>query len=293
MTYLAQQIVNGLSIGLIYAGLALALVLVFHGSGILNIAQGQFATFSAFLAWTLTTYGVPWPLIVIGVVVVSFVLGAAVERVLIRPIEGAHELNLLVATLALLLLLNATIGSLWGYLPQSVPSPFGEGVVRMGDVVITAHQLGAVAVLGGSLVLMAALFRYTTVGLRMRAATENPESARLLGVSVSRMLLIGWGLAAAMGAIVGMLAAPMLGLDTTIFFNAMLYAFAAVTLGGLTSMAGSVVGGLVLGLAQTLSAAYIPAIGSDLNVVVPFVLILAVLLVRPSGLFGRATSGRV
>lgn len=293
MIYFAQQLVNGLSNGLAYAGLALALVVVFRGSGIINIAQGEMATLSAFLSWTATAIGVPWPLAIVGVILLSFLLGVVTQRVFIQPVEQASHLNVLVVTLAVLILIEALIGTIWGYLPHSVPSPFGDGAVHLAGVTISNHQIGSAITLVLLLVLFVSFFRFTKAGLQMRAATDNSQSARLLGVRVSWMLALSWGLAAVMGGVVGIMSAPQFGLDITILFSVSLYAFAAAVLGGLTSMVGAVVGGLIIGVAQTLSGAYVPLIGSDLNVVVPFVLILVVLLVRPSGLFGRATAGRV
>mgnify|MGYP001549473170 CR=1 FL=1 len=293
MSYFFQQLVNGLSDGMVYAGMALALVVVFHGSGILNIAQGEMATFSAYLAWAASSAHLPWPIVIVGVVALSFVLGVGIERVFIKPVERATELNSLIVTLAVLLLTEAVIGSIWGFLPRSVPSPFGDGATHLGGVTITHQQIGAAVTLAVLLALLYGFFQRTAVGIRMRAATDNAESARLLGVRVGWMLALGWGLAAAMGGVVGILAAPQFGLDDSIFLNVMLYAFAAATLGGLTSMPGAVIGGLVIGVTQTMSGAYVSFIGSELNVIVPFVLILAVLLIRPAGLLGRETTGRV
>lgn len=293
MDYFAQQALNGLSLGLIYAGLALALVLVYQASGALNIAQGELASFSTFMTWSALAAGIPWPLAAVLVVIASFALGVLIDAAVLRRVRQGSELTLLISTLALLLIFNATIGLTWGYFPRTLDSPYGVGRVAAAGVTITFHELGMALTMVLALGLTYALLRYTTVGLKMRAAAQNPLSARLLGLPVSRLLGLGWGFAAALGAVVGMVSAPLIGLDTTVFLNVLLYSFAAAILGGLTSVPGAIAAGLVIGLAQTLSAVYVPAIGSDLNVIVPFALILVVLLIRPQGLFGRPGTERV
>ncbi|QNG38783.1 branched-chain amino acid ABC transporter permease [Geodermatophilaceae bacterium NBWT11] len=292
MTEFLQQTASGLTTGLVYAALALAVALVFQGTGTLNFAQGEFATLAAFVAFALSTAGLSWWLVVPLVVVAAFVFGAGVERVLVRPVEKSGPLALLTVTAALLLGTNAVVALVWGTDVRSAPSPFGDGALQLGPLTFTAQALG-----GGALVLVAMVtcglvFRFTPLGLRLRAVADNPESAKLLGISTGLMLAVGWGIAASVGAVAGLVAAPTLGLSPELMTNALLLALAATTLGGFSSRLGAVVGGLLVGLLSNWASRYVPGIGGDLQLVVPFAVIFLVLLVRPQGLLGRATTVR-
>ncbi|RBY91361.1 branched-chain amino acid ABC transporter permease [Blastococcus sp. TF02A-30] len=292
MTELWQQILSGLGSGFIYASLALAICLVFQGTGAVNFAQGVMATASAYVAWTLVTRGMPFWLAFVLALVASFIVGALIERVFIRPVEGSSPLVMLTVTVALLIGLQAVVALIWGDDPQQLESPFGGGSVEVLGARLTAQQLGAAAVVLVTLLLAGAFFRFTTLGLRMRAAAQNPASARLLSIDVGRMLALGWGLAATVGAVAGVIFAPTLGVSPAMMDSSLLLALAAATLGGFESRVGAVVGGLVLGVAANLASRYVPGIGSDLQLVVPFAVIFLVLLLRPQGLFGRASSVR-
>ncbi|SOD97765.1 branched-chain amino acid ABC transporter permease [Blastococcus haudaquaticus] len=292
MTELWQQVLSGLGSGFIYASLALAICLVFQGTGAVNFAQGVMATASAYLAWSLVSNGMNFWLALVLVLAASFVLGALIERVFIRPVEGSSPLVMLTVTVALLIGLQAVVALIWGDDPQQLQSPFGGGSVEVFGARLTAQQLGAAAVVLVTLLLAGAFFRFTTLGLRMRAAAQNPASARLLSIDVGRMLALGWGLAATVGAVAGVIFAPTLGVSPAMMDSSLLLALAAATLGGFESRGGAVVGGLVLGVAANLASRYIPGIGSDLQLVVPFAVIFLVLLLRPQGLFGRVSSVR-
>ncbi len=292
MTELLQQTVSGLTTGLVYAALALAIALVFQGTGTLNFAQGEFATLAAFVAFALSSAGLSWWLVVPLLVVLAFLFGAGVERLLVRPVEGSSPLALLTVTAALLLGTNAVVALVWGTDVRAAPSPFGGAVFHLGPLTLTAQALG-----GGALVLVAMLlcglvFRATPLGLRLRAVADNPDSAELLGISTGLMLAVGWGLAAAVGAVAGLVAAPTLGLSPELMTSPLLLALAAATLGGFSSRIGAVVGGLLIGVLSNLASRYVPGIGGDLQLVVPFAVIFVVLLVRPQGLFGRASTVR-
>lgn len=293
MSDVVQQIVVGLSIGLVFAGIALALNVVYQGTGVLNFAQGEMAVFSAFVAWALVGAGLPFWLALPAVLLISFALGFAVERVFVRPVEQSSELSILIVTLALFLAINAATGAIWGHTPQEFESPFGGHVWDVGGVLITAHQVGMAAVLTVVLILVGLFFRLTDTGLRMRAAAQNPDSSRLLGIRVGQTLAFGWGLAAVVGGVAGVMAAPVLGLAPEMMTSTLLLGFAAAALGGFGSRIGAVVGGIALGLLSTLAGAYVPGLGGDLNVVVPFVVIVLVLLLRPAGLFGTPSTLRV
>jgi branched-chain amino acid transport system permease protein len=292
MTELWQQVLSGLGTGFIYASLALAISVVYQGTGVLNFAQGAMATVSAYLAWSLVTRGVDFWVALAIVLVVSFGFGALTERVFIRPVEGAKPLVLITVTVALLIGFQAVVAIIWSDDPQRLPTPFGGGSTTVLGASLTAQQIGAASVVLVTLVLAGAFFRYTDLGLRMRAAAQNPASARLLAIDVGRMLALGWGLAATVGAVAGVIYAPTLGLSPGMMDSSLLLALAAATLGGFESRVGAVIGGLVLGVASNLASRYVPGISGDLQLLVPFLVIFVVLLLRPQGLFGKASSVR-
>ena len=291
MTGFLQQLVEGLGAGAIYASLALALVLIYRFTGIVNFAQGELAMFSAYLAWQFSR-GMPfWPALVLTLAV-SFAGGMLIERVVIRPVEGAPELTVVIVTVGLFIFVNAAAGWIWSFLIKDFPNPFPEGALEAGGLSVGYATLGVLVVVGVVMGLLYLLFQHTKIGLGMRAVASNPDSARLVGIRVGWTLALGWGLAATVGAVSGVLVAPLLFLEPNMMGGVLIYAFAAATLGGFDSPVGAVVGGLIVGVAETLAGAYVDVIGSDLKVGVPLVIILGVLLLRPQGLFGRAAVER-
>ncbi|MCP9621134.1 branched-chain amino acid ABC transporter permease [Nocardia otitidiscaviarum] len=290
---LLQQIIEGLSAGAIYAGLALAMVLIYRFTGIVNFAQGELAMFSAFLAWQFTEMGMPFWQALIATLVVSFLGGMLIERVVIRPVEGAPELTLVIVTVGLYFFVNAAAGWIWSYQVKSFPNPFPDGALRAGGVTAGYGSLGVIVVVALVMALIYLLFRYTKIGLAMRAVASNPASARLSGIRVGVVLALGWGLSALVGAVSGVLSAPVLFLEPNMMGGVLIYAFAAATLGGFDSPGGAVAGGLIVGVTETLTGAYVDVIGTELKIGVPLVIILGVLLLRPQGLFGRAVVERV
>lgn len=293
MTTLAEHLLAGLTTGALYAGLALALVLVHRFTGIVNFAQGELAMFSAFLAWQLMQTGLPFWLALPATLAVSFGAGVVIERLVMRPVAGAPELTLVIVTVGLYFVINAFAGWLWSYQVKASPNPFPEGGFRLGAVPVSYYSVGVVAVVAVVMTGLYALFRFTGLGLAMRAVACNKASARLVGIRVGVVLAVGWGLAALVGAVSGVLSAPLLFLEPNMMGGVLIYAFAAATLGGFDSPGGAVAGGLIVGVAETLTGAYVEAIGTELKIGVPLVIILGVLLVRPQGLFGRAAVERV
>jgi branched-chain amino acid transport system permease protein len=287
-----QQLVVGLGSGAIYASLALALVLIYQFTGIVNFAQGELAMFSAYIAWTFIDGGLPFWAALPLTLAISFLGGMLIERIVIRPVEGAPELTLVIVTVGLFIFVNAAAGGIWSFLIKSFPNPFPEGALRAGGVSLGYSTLGVLAVVGVVMGLLYLLFRHTKIGLGMRAVATNPESARLVGIRVGWTLALGWGLAATVGAVSGVLVAPVLFLEPNMMGGVLIYAFAAATLGGMDSPAGAVIGGIVVGIAETLAGAYLDFIGSDLKIGIPLGIILVVLLLRPQGLFGRAAVTR-
>lgn len=284
-----HQVLSGLATGSIYAIVALALVMIYQATHLVNFAQGEMAMFSTYLAWTMIDAGFPYWLAFAGTVALSFVLGVAIERIVIRPVEKAPVLAVVIVFIGLLVILNSVAGWIYTYTIKSFPSPFPDHTILGGYV--SAHELGVMAVTMGVLGLLFLFFRFTPLGLAMRAAAQNPVSSRLVGIRVGWMLALGWGLAAAIGAVAGMLVAPIVFLDPNMMAGILLYGFAGALLGGIDNPAGAVVGGLAVGVLENLSGAYL--VGTELKLTVALVLIVGVLLVRPSGLFGRVVVSRV
>jgi branched-chain amino acid transport system permease protein len=290
---LAQQIVSGLATGSIFASLALALVLIHRSMGVINFAQGEMAMLTTYLAWQLVQQGLPiWAAFAVTIVV-AFVGAVALERIVIRPVERAAPLTIVILTLGLLIAFNGMAGWIWGYVIKNFPSPFPTTPLQIGGVAFSSQDLGIIGVSLASLALISVFFAKTKLGLAMRAAALYPEVSRTLGVRVGWMLAFGWGLAAVVGAISGMMIAPVVFLDPNMMQGILVYAFAAAVLGGIESPFGAVVGGLALGVVLNLLSTYVPFIGTDLQLVVAFAILVAILLVRPSGLFGRVRVVRV
>ena len=291
-TEFAQQLTSGVRDGAIYAGLALAIVIIYRSTRVINFAQGEMATFTTFIAWSLMNQGLTFWAAFPLVLVIAFGGGVAIERVLIRPVENAPVITIVIVTLGLALLLNGLSNLIWGGGDRPFNGPFSTRTIDVGGVPISHQDIGIVAVSLVLVVVLGLFFRYTKLGLAMRAAAVNPDSSRLAGVRVGWMLALGWGLAAVLGAVAGMMVAPILFLDPNMMQTILLYAFAAAVLGGLDSPVGAVVGGLLLGVTITLLGRYVGFIGSTLKLPAALLLILLLLLVRPGGLFGRVAVRR-
>lgn len=289
MHQFSQQIFSGLAAGAIYASLALALVMIYRATELVNFAQGEMAMFSTYIAWSLVNGGVPFWAAFVITLLVSFLGGMAIERVLIRPVENAPVLAAVVVTIGLALIFNSLAGWIYSYTVQDFQSPFPDRPVL--GALITTRDLGVIGVTLVMLFLLFAFFRFTATGLAMRAAAQNPASARLCGIPVGRMLAIGWGLAATIGATAGIMVAPVLFLDPNMMGGVLVYAFAGALLGGITSPLGAVIGGLIVGVTENLVGTYL--IASQLKLTVAFALIILVLVFRPNGLFGTAIVRRV
>ena len=286
MERFVQLVIDGIAIGSIYGALALALVLIFRSTGIVNFAQGEMAMFSTFIAWGLVEGGLPLGLALVAALALSFLLGMVVERVLIRPVEGSDLLTILIVTLGLFILINSAAGWIWGFENRGFPRAMPGGSTELVGIRVAYESLGIVAVLLAVSGLLFLLFQRTKLGLAMRAAAANPASSRLVGINVGRTLMFGWGLAALLGALAGVLVAPLLFLDVNLMGGVLVYSFAAATLGGFDSPKGAIIGGWIIGVAETLAGDYIGFIGSDLTILVPLAIIFVVLLARPNGLFG-------
>jgi branched-chain amino acid transport system permease protein len=293
MEVFIQQVASGLATGGIYASLALALVMIYQATDVVNFAQGEMAMFSTYLAWSMLQAGVPYWVAFLLTVILAFTGGTTIQRVVIRPVENKPILTIVIVTLGLLVICNSVAGWIWTYVQKPFPSPFPAKPLRVGTIVFGAHDLGEIAVTLVVLLLLYGFFRFTPLGLAMRAAAQNPVSSRLVGIRVSWMLALGWGLAAAFGAVAGLMVAPILTLEPNMMGGIQIYAFAAATLGGFTSPVGAVVGGFIVGVVENLVGTYVKFIGTELKLTVALAMIIVVLLVKPSGLFGRSQVRRV
>jgi branched-chain amino acid transport system permease protein len=294
MQLFIEQVLNGIGNGVVYGSVALALVLIFRTTGVLNFAQGEMALFSTYISWKLTTTGMP----VVGAIAISmaiaFIAGAAIERTLIRPMEGRSPLNVVIITLGLFLGLNSLAQLVFGVDPQQMPTPFPEGSVSfIGDARIQKETIGLIVVLLLECLALWYLLNRTSLGLKLRAVAANRDSARLHGIRSGSMLMLGWGMSAAIGALAGSLvAAERTGFDSSLMQTILVYALASAALGGFASIWGAVIAGLVVGIADALTIQYVDAL-DGIEVVLPLALILVVLVVMPNGLFGKRTVERV
>lgn len=293
MELFLQRLVDGLGNGIIYGIVALALVIIFRSTGMLNFAQGEMAMMSTFLTWTLTDKGLPVWLAIVVSMAISFVAGALIERIVVRPVEGKNTLAAVIVTIGMFLTINALATWQWASESKSMPTPWPRRTWEIGGVRVDSHVVFMALLLVGVVFLLSVLFNQTKLGLSLRAAASNRESAALVGISVSQTLMIGWGLAAAIGALAGAMVAPTLFVDANMMQGVIVYAFAAATLGGFDSPGGAIIAGLIVGVVESLAAGYVGWIGADLKLATAFLLILFILIFRPAGLFGRVEVSRV
>jgi branched-chain amino acid transport system permease protein len=287
-----QQLLAGVATGCIYALIALALVMIYQAIDHINFAQGEMAMFSTYIAWTMLAVGLPWPLAFLATVVVSFFGGVAIERIFLHPLKDAPVLSHIVIFIALYSLFYSVAGAIWGFDIRLFPMPFGSAPL-LGNGLFSVHQAVMVGVTLMTLAALTVFFQSTRIGLAMRAAASNPVSARLVGIRVGWMTALGWGMAAAIGAVAGILIAPVVFLEPNMMGGILLYGMAAAVVGGLTSPVGAVIGGIFVGILENMAGTYIPVIGAELKLPIALFLIVAVLMVRPNGLFGHHVVARV
>jgi len=289
MEELIQQVLGGIATGAIYACIALAVVMIYQAIDHFNFAQGEMAMFSAFLTWQMIDWGANYWVAFFVCVVISFIGGVAIERIVFAPLHNAPVFTHIVVFIALFQIFNAGAGFIWEFTIKEFPSPFPEKL-PFDTVLIGPHELGMTLITLIMLGLIFSFFRFTPIGLAMRASAASPESARLVGISVGWMVALGWGLAAAIGAVGGMMIAPVVYLEPNMMLGILLYGFAGAVVGGLSSPGGAVVGGFLMGVIEPLAGM---AIGSGLKLTVALVVIVIILIFKPSGLFGRVVVQRV
>jgi branched-chain amino acid transport system permease protein len=292
MELLISQILAGVATGAIYACMALAVVMICQAIDHLNFAQGEMAMFSTFIAWQLLQWGVPYWLAFLLTVILSFAGGILIERLLFRPIAKAPMLIQVAGFMALFSIVNSTAGLIWNFTVKDFPTPFGNGKF-LGSDLISMHQAGMIGVTVVMLCLLYLFFRLTRVGLAMRGAVSEAESARLVGINTNWMVALGWGIASAIGAVAGMMIAPVVFLEPNMMSGILVYGFAAAVLGGLTSPLGAVIGGFLIGIFENLVGTYVPGVGDDLKLPIALALIIVVLRFKPAGLFGHRMLNRV
>jgi branched-chain amino acid transport system permease protein len=302
MQLFLQRLFDGLTLGAIYAVVAVALVLIFKATTLINFAQGELAMFGAFIAYVLAVeQGLNIVLAIALAMVVSSAMGAAIERVLIRPFDPTDHLPIVLITLGIFLILNAVAGEIWNYQPRAFPSLFPKGpddYISIGGARLFYDALGTWAMLGGMLFVLYLILNKTKMGLAFRAVSSNTESARLVGIRTGRVLMFGWALACAFGTLGSSLVAPRLFLQPNMMGTLLIFSFAAAALGGLDSLPGAVLGGIGVGLIQSLLVGYLGdweplEFLRNLSLAVAFVVILIVLSFKPSGLFGTSRVERV
>jgi branched-chain amino acid transport system permease protein len=292
MEHFVNQVFAGIATGAIYACMALAVATIYQAIGHLNFAQGEMAMFSTFIAWQQMQWGVPYWIAFVLTLAFSFAGGIIIERLLFRPLANAPMLTHVAGFIALFAIINSVAGLTWDFTIKQFPSPFGYGPF-LGSQLISAHQAGMIGVMLVLLLMLYGFFRFTRIGLAMRAAASLPGAARLVGINVGWMIALGWGMASAIGAIAGMLIAPVVFLEPNMMGGILLYGFASAVLGGLTSPFGAVIGGFLIGIFENLVGTYIPGAGNELKLPIALALIVTVLVFKPNGLFGRTAVQRV
>lgn len=287
MQQFSNTFLTGLTLGVIYAAFALALVLIYRSTRIVNFAQAPMAMLTTYIALSLIQAGLPYWAGFLAALASGFVLGVVIEFVLIRRVMGGSELNTVILTLGVFVALHSVAALIFGSSYQTFPAPFGVRGIEIGDFTVALTGFG-IFTIGSVIAVLAALvflFKHTNLGLTMRASAFNPETASLLGVPVGWMLTLGWGLAATVGALSGLLIAGGSLVHPAYMDSVVVYGFVAAVLGGLDSPVGAVVGGLLLGVALSFVSGYV---GSSLVALASLGLLVVVLLIKPSGLFSMA-----
>nr|WP_241740185.1 MULTISPECIES: branched-chain amino acid ABC transporter permease [Microbacterium] len=278
--------------GLVYAALALAISVVFQGTGMLNLAQGEMAVLATYIAYSAMIAGWPLWLSIVFAIAASGVIGAAIYLLVVRWVDRRNQTALTTLGVTLLLGINAIVSMIWGTDPRNFPNPFGTWVVEFAGLRLTSQQIGGAALVLAAMGLMALLFTRTMFGLRLRAVAQNQSSAALLGLSAGLWLAAGWVVASAVGTVAGVVAAPTVGLSPAMLTVALLMALAATNLGGINSRIGVVIGGLLIGLLSAIGGRYVPGLGGDLNVLLAFAVVIGVVMFKPAGLFGHESTVR-
>jgi branched-chain amino acid transport system permease protein len=293
-TIFAQLTVQGVAIGVVFGSLALALVLIYRATDVINFAQGEMAMACVYVAYQLMLWGLSYWEAFFLTLGISFVFGLVTQQVFIRPVQGRSVIAVVIVTVGLFILIDGLVEWKWGADQRFMQAPFGNTVYHLGSVPIARQQIGTIVIVLLCVLALWSFFRFTKVGLGMRAGATRPGAARLVGVRTNALLAVGWGLAAVLGAVAGLMTEPsQYVLSPTLMQPVLLYAFAAAVLGGLESPGGALVGGIALGIFLNLIGQYWNFVGSVLQLPVAFAALLLVLLVKPTGLFGHRSVRKV
>ncbi len=287
MTQLLQNAINGLSAGSLYALLAVGIVLIYKSSDVLNFAHGSLAMLATFVAYhAATRWGLGFGSAIAVALVVAFAVGAVVYRGLLHRAREGGPHAVVMVTIGLLMVLEGGAGLVWGTDTKEFHHLFADAgsTLLPGDVVLSHHDGWLIGLAAGMALLLALFFRFTRIGIALRAVSQNPTAAQLMGVRVSRVHALTWGLATVLAAVAGVLVVPKVFLDPAMMFAPLLKAFAAAVLGGMRSVAGAIVGAWLLGIIETLTGAYL---STEFQASIAFIIIVVVLTVRPEGLFGK------
>jgi branched-chain amino acid transport system permease protein len=288
-----QYFFLGLSNGAIYASLALALVILIQTMRSPNLAQGEMATFTTFVAWYLMEKGIPYWGAVCMTLLFAFAFGAFLNRVFYRPVEHGSPTSQLIVLIGLFLAINGLSGWMFGYDTQAFPQPFKNGAAFENFKYITTNQLFVLVVILSLIGLLTAFYRYTKLGLALRALSQNPDASKLVGINVSLLLMLNWSVSAVMGAIAGILVAPAVFLDSNMMAGVLIYAFAGCILGGLFSPLGAVLGSFLIAMINAMLFDYLGLFDRNIQLAVTFLIIVVILLVRPQGLLTKKVVHRM
>jgi branched-chain amino acid transport system permease protein len=287
------QVMNGLSNSVIYAALALALVLGYRATGVINFAQGAMALFTTYVGWQFHSWGIATLGVIALVLVFGCALGSAIEVGIMERVKHDNVWGLIMLSFGLFLVFSKLPSTIWGFQPLALDIFDWKLRLELGSLLLTGNDFIAWAVLAGEGLFIWVLFKRTKVGLAMRSSVSDRMAATLAGVNVRSMAIIGWGLGGMFGGIAGILAAQRLTLGPGLMFGPLIYALSAMALGGLDSPGGAILGSIIVGVAESIGSSYIPAVSGDLAIAIPLSILLIVLLARPQGLFGSKELIRV
>ena len=294
MEFFLQLALNGIVVGSIYALVALGFVIIYKSSGVLNFAQGEFLLLGGYVFWAMLEGHAPWPYAVGLTVLFSIVLGLALERLVLRPMIGEPIISVIMVTLGLSSVLRAIVLGIWGTDTRPYPELFSTQPIQLGPIPISRGYLFSMLFSAALLVAFTLFFRFSRIGIAMRATAFSQEVAQSMGISVRRIFAVSWSIAAVVSALGGILLGALRGgVDGSLSVLG-LKALPVVILGGLDSIAGAIVGGLVIGVLENLSGGYLdPIFGGGVKEVAPFAVLVLILMFKPYGLFGKVKIERV
>jgi branched-chain amino acid transport system permease protein len=275
---------------MVYALVAVGFVIIYKASDVINFAQGEFLLLGAYLTFAfIAQFGLPWSLGVVTTLIAALVVGLVVERFVLRPLIGEPIISMIMVTIGLSSVLKALVHAIWGAAPHSFPAFLPSTPINVLGVVVTEDRILTIVLAAGLLGLFTLFFRHTRDGIAMRAIADDQQAALSMGISIKRVLAVAWAMSAAAAAVGGIMVANLVGVSHDISFVG-LRVFPVVILGGLDSIPGAIVGGAIIGLLESYTGGYV---GEGLNLIVPFIVLILVLMVRPYGLFGKEIIERV